>query len=164
MKFLILSLFIFLSYDAFAKVGYVDVVKVIESTKQGKRVKARLEKNLARAKRSMKTMDENLKRERSELEKALPLLSEEKRAQKIQQFQQKVLKSQQEAEKKQLELKNLEEQLMNPVVVKIKGVIATVANKDGYEVVHNLDKNVLWVSPKSDLTKKVYSLFNKKHK
>ncbi len=164
MKYFILSLFVLVSFDVFAKDGYVDMVKAIEYTKQGKRVKSRLEKSLTKAKKSMKNIENNLKRERSNLEKEVPLLSDEKRAQKIQQFQQKVMRSQQEAELKQLELKKLEDKLMNPVVERLKGVISTVAKKEGYEVVHNIGKNVLWVSPKLNLTKKVYTLFNKKYK
>ncbi len=164
MRIFILSVLILVSFDVFAKAGYVDMVKAIESTRQGKKVKSKLEKSLAQAKRSMKTMDNKLKKEKSDLEKEIPLLSDEKRAQKIQQFQQKVMRSQQEAESKQLELKKLEDKLMNPVVNRLKGVISTIAQKEGYEVVHNIDKNVLWVSPKSDLTKKVYTLFNKKYR
>ena len=164
MKWFILSLFILVSFNAFAKVGYVDMVKAMEQTRQGKRVKSKLEKNLADAKKSIKNIENSLKKERSNLEKEVPLLSDEKRAQKIQQFQQKVMKSQQEAERKQLELKQLEDQLMNPVFEKLKKVIASISKKEGYEVVHNIDKSVLWVSPELNLTKKTYNLFNKRYK
>ena len=164
MKYFILILVALVSFDVFAKTGYVDMVKAIEYTKQGKKVKSKLEKSLAAAKKSMKSIENNLKKERSNLEKEVPLLSDEKRSQKIQQFQQKVMRSQQQAESKQLELKKLEDKLMNPVVERLRKVISSIAKKEGYEVVHNIDKSVLWVSPKLDLTKKVYTLFNKKYR
>jgi len=164
MKYIIYSLIALLTFDALAKVGYVEMVQVIQKTKQGRRVQNKLEKSLSKAKKSMATIDKKLKNERRSLEKELPLLSEAKRAQKIQQFQQKVMRSQQEAEAKQLELKKLEDQLMRPVIDRVRVVLSIIAKQEGFKVIHNLDKNVLWVSPESNLTEKVYTLFNKTYK
>ena len=91
-------------------------------------------------------------------------MSEQARAKKIQQLQQKILTFQREAKKKDMELQNLQNQLMNPVIEKLKRVLGEIATKEGYLVVENIGNDVLWVSPQRDLTKKTVALFNKKHK
>ena len=67
-------------------------------------------------------------------------------------------------EVKKQELQKLEDQLMAPIIAKLEKAIAEVAKKEGYTVVKAKDKNTLWVSSSADLTKKVYTRFNKKNK
>lgn len=160
----IAGFFIFFMPLCFAKTGYVDMAQAIKNTKQGAKVTARLEKDLERARASTKAIEERLKKERSQLDKDIPLLSEQKRAERIQQFQKKVLESQKQVEEKKMELQKLEEKLMAPIVKKLEKVISEVAKKEGYTVVEAKDKNILWVSPSVDLTKKVYTRFNKQKK
>ena len=160
----IIGFFIFFTPLCFAKTGYVDMGQAIKNTKQGAKVTARLEKDLERARASTKAIEERLKKERNQLDKDIPLLSEQKRAERIQQFQKKVLESQKQVEEKKMELQKLEEKLMAPIVKKLEKVISEVAKKEGYTVVEAKDKNILWVSPSVDLTKKVYTRFNKQKK
>ena len=160
----IISFLICFTPLCFAKTGYVDMVEAINKTKQGAKVTSRLEKDLARARQSTKAIEKRLKKEKSQLDKDIPLLSEQKRAERIQQFQKRVMESQKQVEGKKMELQKLEEQLMAPVVKKLERVISEVAIKEGYTVVEAKDKNTLWVSPSVDLTKKVYTRFNKQSK
>ena len=164
MKFFIGLVFIVMNSLAFAQTGYVNMNEAIGKTKQGQQVKRRLEKDLKKAKKSIESIEKQLKKERASLDRELPLLSEQQKAQRVQKFQQKVLGSQQQVEVKRNQLKKLEEKLMNPIVNKLEKVIGDVAKKEGYTVVKNKNQDVLWVSSKNDLTKKVYTLYNKKYR
>lgn len=163
-KYIVLGALILHSFAGLAKTGYVNMVVAIEKTKQGKRAKNKLEGKLAQAKKSMKAIEVKLSKQRTSLEKEAPLLSEQSRAQRISQFQSQVAKSQQKAEAKQLELKKYEESLMGPIIKKMNVVVTQVANKGGFDLIRNTDNSVLWVSPSLDVTKKVYTEFNKKNK
>ena len=164
MKFLLLFTCCFYMVFSHAKTGYVDMNQAINKTKQGQRVKKRLEKDLSKAKKSIQSIELQLKKDRAKLEEELPLLTEKKRAEKIQRFQKKVLDSQKTVEAKRADLQKLEDKLMKPIVGRLKSVISQVASKEGYSVIENKNQDVLWVSDKLDLTRKVYTRFNKKHR
>ena len=159
--FLALGLF---SPALFAKTGYVDMKEALQNTRQGRKVQKQLRRELDKVKKEITALEAGLTKERSELERDIPLLSEEKRARRVQQFQQKVLESQKEVEAKKAALQQKEDRLMSPVVQKFQKVVGRIAGKEGYTAVLNKDANVLWVSPDRDLTKKAVTLFDKKHK
>ena len=165
MKFFI-SIFLISVFSSvcFAKTGYVDMKEAIQSTRQGRRVQKKLQTDLEKVKKEISALEAGLTKERAKLEEDIPLLSEQKRAQRVQKFQQKVLESQKKAEEKKAALQKLENKLMSPVIQKLQKVIGQMAAKEGYTVVLNRDNNVLWVSPEMDMTKKVAARFNKKHK
>ena len=165
MRFLLICLFlIFFSSQSFGKTGYVNLISALESTKQGQKVKNKLEKTAETAKKTFKTKEQDLQKEEEALKKDAPLLSEQARNQRIQKLQEKYMNYQRQRKQKELELQNLQSKLMNPVVERIKQVAGEVARKEGYLVVENIGNDVLWVDPKLDLTKKVITKFNKKYK
>ena len=157
-------IFVFFMPLSFAKTAYVDMALAIKSTKQGANVTNRLEKTLEKARKSTQAIENRLKKDRDQLDKDMPLLSEQKRAERIQQFQKKVMESQKQVEGKKHELQKLEDQLMAPIIAKLEKVIAEVAKKEGYTIVKAKDKNTLWISSSADLTKKVSTRFNKQKK
>ena len=164
MKLFIFGLLAFFSFPSLAKTGYVNIMEAFEKSQQGQRVKTRLEQKTEKAKKHFKSVEQKIQKEEEALKKEAPLLSEQARAQKIQQLQQKILDFQREAKSKDLELQNLQNQLMNPVIAKLKKLMGEIAKKESYTVIRNIDNDVLWVDPQLDLTKKVYKAFNKKYK
>lgn len=165
MKFFI-SVFLISMFSSvcFAKTGYVDMKEAIQNTRQGRRVQKQLQADLEKVKKEISALEAGLTKDRAKLEEDIPLLSEQKRAQRVQKFQQKVLESQKKAEEKKAALQKLENKLMSPVLQRLQQVIGQMAAKEGYTVVLNRDNNVLWVSPELDMTKKVVTRFNKKYK
>ena len=151
-------------FRSFAKTGYVNLMEAFENTKQGRRVKARLEQSAKKAKKHFKSEELKMQKEDQAFKKEAPLLSEQARVQKIQQLQQKFLDFQRKAKNKEIELQKLQNQLTNPVIAKLKKVSGEVAKKESFLVIKNMGNDVLWVSPELDLTKKIYKAFNKKHK
>lgn len=164
MKYVFITVIAFCSFHSFAKTGYVNLMKAFENTKQGRRVKARLEQSAKKAKKHFESEELKIKKEDQSFKKEAPLLSEQARVQKLQQLQQKFLEFQRKAKNKEIELQKLQNQLTNPVIEKLKKVSGEVAKKESYLVVKNMGNDVLWVSPELDLTKKVYKAFNKKYK
>lgn len=163
-KKLVAGVFVLFMPLSFAKTAYVDMGLAIKSTKEGVKVTSLLEKDLENARKSTKAIEESLKKDKAQLDKDMPLLSEQKRTERIQQFQKKVMESQRQVEEKKLSLQKKEDSLMVPIINKLEQIIAEVAKKEGYIIVKAKDKNTLWVSPSVDLTKKVYTRFNKQKK
>ena len=118
-KFFLLSIFIFYLSPVFAakpkpsnappiRTGYVDMMKAFENTKQGRRVKAKLEKLTEKAKKEFKATELSLQKEEGKLKKEAPLLSEQGRMQRVQQLQQKIVDYQKSVKDKEIELQNLQ--------------------------------------------------------
>ena len=162
--FLPLFFLLFTPLSAFSKTGYVNLMLALERTHQGKKVKARLEKSAEAAKRKFKSMELKIQQQEEGLKKEAPLLSEQAKAQKIQQLQQKVLDFQKEVKNKDMELQQLQSSLMNPILEKLRKTIGEMAKKESYTVIENIGQDVLWVTPELDLTEKVYKSFNRKYK
>ena len=164
MKVFLTVLIAFFSFQSFSKTGYVNLMQAFEKTNQGQKVRRQLEKTANKAKAEFKSKELKLQREEESLKKEMALLSEQARGQKISQLQQKILNFQKEAKEKDAELQNLQNKLMNPVLDRLKRVIAEAAKKESYSAVKNIGTEVLWVSPELDLTNKVYKIYNKKYK
>ncbi|MCZ0933098.1 MAG: OmpH family outer membrane protein [Oligoflexia bacterium] len=164
MKLFLIVLVAFFSFQSFSKTAYVHLMKAFENTKQGRKVKTRLEKTANKAKAEFKSKELRLQKEEESLKKEMALLTEQARAQKISQLQQKIVNFQKEAKNKDTELQNLQNKLMNPILERLKKVIAEVAKKQSYAMVKNVGTEVLWVSPELDLTTQVYKAYNKRYK
>lgn len=149
---------------AWAKTGYVNVSKAFEQTKQGRRIKTRLDNKAEATGKALKATEVKIQEEEKALKKEAPLLSEQARMQKIGQLQQKIINFQKEVKQKELEMTNLQNKLMSPLMDKFTKVVKDVAQKEGFDVVRNITEDVLWVSPKLDLTDKAVKSFNKRHK
>ena len=164
MKLFLTVLIAFFSFQSFSKTAYVNLMQAFEKTNQGRKVKTRLEKTANRAKAEFKSKELKLQKEEEGLKKEMALLSEQARTQKISQLQQKILNFQKEAKNKDTELQNLQNKLMNPILERLKKIIAEVAKKGSYTTVRNIGTEVLWVSPELNLTVKVYKAYNKRYK
>ena len=163
-KLIILVVLGSLSLQSFAKEGYVDMREAFNKTSQGKRTNSQLDKKVAKIRKQIKSKEEKLRKDQNQLEKDMPLLSEKERARKIQNLQQKFVESKRQIESKQLELQQLEGKLRNPIIARLNKVIAEVAKKGNYTVIRDKSFGVLWIKKDTDLTKKVYTRFNKKYK
>ena len=164
MKLFLTVLVAFFSFQSFSKTAYVNLMQAFESTKQGKKVRVRLEKTANKARVEFKSKELKLQKEEENLKKEMALLSDQARLKKMSQLQQKIANFQKEAKSKDNELQQFQNKLMNPILERLKKVIAEVAKKESYTVVENLGSEVLWVNPKLDLTSKVYKAYNKKYK
>ena len=153
-----------LGTESFAKTGYVDIREAFNQTSRGKKANKKLDQRVAKIRKKIQSTESKLKKEQAQLEKEISLLSQKERARKVQNLQQKFLESKKQIEQKQVELQQLEGKLRNPIIQKLKQVIAEVAQKEGYTVVRDKGLDVLWVQGKMNLTKKVYTRFNKKHR
>lgn len=160
--FFILSLA--LSFPCFAKTGYMNLMKAFESTNQGKKVKARLEKESKTAQNNLKTAENKLKKEEADLQNEVSLLSEQAKTQKILKFQEKVSNFQRSAKNKEAELQRLQGKLMEPILNRLRSITGNIAKKEKYIVIKNRGPETLWVSPELDITNQVVKAYNKKYK
>lgn len=146
------------------KIGYVDVVKVLDNTSSGKRAKATLEKFL-QSRQAIIDLDESeLNQLQEELGRQAAVLSPEALREKETVLQKKIVGYQQRVSVLKGEVDSKKKEVLERFNQNLEGVVQTIAQKEGYDLV--MDKNhelgiILYGSEKLDLTEKVVGAFEK---
>jgi len=143
------------------KIGFVDVRKAVESTKEGKKVKTELEAEFKKREKELQKRADDIKKMTSDYEKKSAVLAEDTRLKKQQEIQEEMLKYNQEVGKNTQDIRKKEQDLMEPIFKKMQKVINDVAKKEGYSLVLQSRDNVLYAVQEIDLTDKVVSAFEK---
>jgi outer membrane protein len=147
------------------KIGYIDSERILSEFEDSKEA----QKKLAEESRAWETeagsMRQQISDMEAELDKQSLLLSEEKKAEKLQELQALYLKFQQFQQEiwgqdGKLFQRNLE--LTRPVVEKINAAISKVGDEDGYDFIFDASQgNVVHAKAEYDVTDRVLELLKK---
>jgi len=150
-----------------ARIGYVDVRKVLFESKSGQKSKAtmqRMEKEkLAVLQREKSKLDAEFQRLKSDIEKNKLIYSQKQVNDKQRAFQQKVQRFQQMQLEARGELSKTGSALTKTAVENIRKIIAEVAREEKLMLVFDLNAPPLYAEPGPDITDKVMDRYNKKH-
>lgn len=150
-----------------ARIGYVDVRKVLFESKSGKRsqeVMQRMEKEkLAVLQREKAKLDTEVQQLRADLEKNKLIYSQKQVQDKQQAFQEKVQRFQQMQLEARNELGKKGSDLTKNALENIRKIIADVAREQKLMLVFDLASPPLYAEPGPDITDKVMSIYNSKH-
>jgi outer membrane protein len=170
-RFKLTVLFIaLLALPAFAvadelKLGTVDMQKALQSVDAGKKAKSQLEKDFNAKKKELQTEEAAIKKMGEEFKKQSLVLSDEARAKKQGEIQERIMKFQELTQRSQSEIQQKEAELTQPIIGKLREIIADMAKKKSLTVVLEKNENtVLFSQEKDDLTEELISTFNKQHK
>jgi len=143
------------------KIGTVDMQKALQSVDAGKKAKAQLEKDFNAKKKELQGEEAAIKKMTEEFKKQSLVMSDEARAKKQGELQERIMKFQEQTARSQAEIQQKERDLTQPIISKLKTIIADAAKKHEYGVV--LEKNessVLYSQDKDDLTAEVISTYD----
>jgi outer membrane protein len=141
------------------KLGYIDTVKIFAEFKETVAAEEIYKKEVEAWKKKASDMEADLAKMREEIQSQSLMLSEEKLAEKKLQFDQKMKDYNQYmsdvfGETGQAAKRNKE--LTQPIVEKINGVIAKIAEDEGYTIIFDAAQgNIVYAKKTLDLTEKV---------
>ncbi|MFN7729377.1 MAG: OmpH family outer membrane protein [Bdellovibrio sp.] len=145
-----------------SKVGYVDVQKAIQATAAGKKAKESLDGEYQKRKGQLDKKKADIEKMGQDLEKKKSVLSEEVLGKKQMELQEEMMRFQKTVGENQLEIQKKEEELVKPILNKMKSVIEKVAKDKGFSLVlENKSQSVLFASKEADLTEDVIKAFEK---
>lgn len=154
-----------LSFADDLKLGTVDMQKALQTVDAGKKAKAQLEKDFNVKKKELQSEEAAIKKMGEEFKKQSLVLSDEARAKKQGEIQERIMKFQELTQRSQGEIQQKEAELTQPIIGKLRSIIADLAKKKSLAVVLEKNENtVLFSQDKDDLTDEVISTFNKQHK
>ena len=149
----------------YSKLGYVDIKKVVQETKVGKKATASLEKWVKQKKKNLSQMEEELKKMNTDLEKKNLILSEEVMDKKRQTLRAKMIKYQEEVNKSQMELQKKEGDLITPIYEEINSIVGRIGEEGNYTMILERGNSfILWAKKSIDLTNRVIKEIDKNKK
>ena len=144
-----------------ARIGFIDVQRVLARSASGVAARDQLEREKAGMQREMDGKRKELEALRDELEKKGPLMAADARREKQDQFERKRRDAARLADDFQKELEKKEAQLLQRVLQDLTGVIDKVGKDRGYYLI--LEKrgaSVLYASSDADLTDEVIRAYD----
>ncbi len=147
------------------KVAYVDLQKVMLEVDDGKAAKTRLQKWLDDRQKEIDKEQNALRAEKETLDKQASAMSAENKAQKEAELQRKVMLLAQKWEKSRAEAATKEQQEMKPIIEKIDGIIASIAERDdlGF-VLERRDSGIVYARSVHDISNEVIRAYNSSKK
>ncbi len=144
------------------KIAVMDMQKALQSVDAGKKAKAQLEKEVEAKKKSFDSEKAAITKMGEEFKKQSLVMSDEARAKKQGELQERIAKLQQKGMETEQELRMKEQQLTQPIINKLRGIVTEQSKKKGYAMVLEKNENVvLFSQERDDLTQDVITAFNK---
>jgi outer membrane protein len=144
------------------RVAVVDMGKTMQSIEAGKKARSQLEKEFNAKSLEFQKEEAAIKKMNEDFQKQSLVMNDEARMKKQSELQSRYMKYQQATQQSQEELQKKERSLIQPILVKLREVVAEIAKKKNYDVVLQKDENmVLYFEEKDDLTTEVIASFDK---
>jgi len=157
---LLASLSVLPAFAADAKLGTVDMQKVLMLSDAGKDAKEQLAVRAAKYEAEKNLKEEDLKKLKGELEKQSVLLSESARGAKEKDYQQKLKEYQRFLKDAQDDLQAKNDEYTNKIVEEIVKVVQEYGKKNGFTFIFVKNESMLFMDEKIDLTDELLKQFN----
>jgi outer membrane protein len=146
------------AYAETLKIAFVDAQKVLESSKEGKRVRGTMEEYVKSRQKIIDLEEQELKQIEEELSRQGSLLSAEAKKVKQDNFQKKLMEYQKRAADLNKEVQGKKFESLKDFNKKLEEAVKLIADKEGYTFV--LDRNteggvVIYAKESFDITPKV---------
>ena len=141
-------------------IGYVDLNRALNEVNEGKKAKAKLEKDGKAKKQKLEIKQKELRSATEAFEKQRLILSADVLRKKEMELQKQYLEMQKMTVAFEREFAQKEAEFTQPIAEKLKRIIAEIGNKEGFAAI--LPKEMMLYAPDgTDLTEKVISKYNK---
>lgn len=160
----IASVLLFAAQGAIAaevKLGVMNVQKIIVGCKAGKAAKARFDIKMKDLQSSFTDEEADLKKLQAEIKKKSSAWSEEKKAEKVREFQKNGRELQAKTEEARFEMKQLQDKELEPILKSLEKVVETYGKDQGYTMILDSKNGVIFFDKTIDLSDSIVKLLDK---
>jgi outer membrane protein len=147
-----------------AKIGSVDIQKVLLSSDAGKEAKEQLQQRASKYEADKSSKEAELKKLKGELESQAIVLNESARAAKERDYQQKMKEYQRFLKDAQEDLQAKNEEFTGKIVEQVLKVSQAYGRSHGYTAIFVKNETMIYLDPAADLTDEVLKDFNASRK
>jgi outer membrane protein len=146
-----------------SKIGYVNFQKALAELDEAKAARARLETMKDQKQKDLDKAQDQLKKDKDTFDKQASTMTEQARNDKAEALQKRFIELQQNFEKGRAELSQKENEEFQPIVGKMRTIINSIAQKEGFTMV--FDAGGIAYAPDSlDLTPQLVRTYNEQNK
>lgn len=146
--------------SAETKVGVMNVQKVINLSDAGKVAKTHFEGKMKEMQGKFKAEEEALVALQKEIEKKGSAWSEQKKQEKVREFQKARRELQTKTEDARFELKQLQEKELQPILKALEGVVKSFGKKNGYTMIVDIKSGVIYFEESIDVSAEITKELN----
>ena len=146
-------------FSADPKIGIMNVQRVIVECDAGKAAKARFDKKMKQLQSTFKAEEDALKELQAEIKKKSSAWSEEKKAEKVREFQKNGRELQAKTEDARFEMKNLQDKELEPIIKTLEGVVDKFGKENKYTAILDA-KGVIYFDEANDITDTIVKKLN----
>ncbi len=147
------------SVAADPKIGVINVQKIIVSCDAGKAAKERFDVKMKELQGSFKKEEEDLKMMQEEIKKKSSAWSEEKKAEKVREYQKNGRELQAKTEDARFEMKQLQDKELEPILKALEKVVEKYGKEKGFTVILDSKNGVIYfddaIEVSDEITKKL---------
>ncbi len=145
------------------KVGFFDIQKVFQSIKEGKAVLKKLESRFNVKKKTLKNVENKIKKASENFKKQSLVLSDKAKMTKERELQGMIMQLQKKTMEAQQDINKLKQKLEKPIMDKIQKVVAKVSKKAGVALTFELSTSpVIYAATRIDLSDEIIKAYGKK--
>lgn len=143
------------------KIGYVDLQRALMEVEDGRRAKARLQNLLEQQKKTFDKEQNDLLKEKDDLEKKMGAMSQEMRVQRQNDLGKKAFDLSQRWEKEKANVEKKQHDEVQAIFARMTPVIASIAQREGMTFVfEKANGGILYAPPSLDITNELVRQFN----
>jgi len=164
---LMIGLLFFIQGGAYAespKIGFIDAQKILEESKEGKRIKAVMEEFVKSRQKIIDLDEEELKKLEDDFTKQSPVLSADARKAKEEEFQKKMASYQKRSATLNKEVQEKKMEGLKEFNDKLEAVVKQIAEKEGYQFIFDRNEQggtVVYANASYDITPKIIEQIDK---
>jgi len=147
-----------------AKIGSVDIQKVLLMSDAGKEAKEQLSQKAGKYETDKNSKEEEIKKLKGELEKQGIVLSESARGVKERDYQQRLKEYQRFLKDAQEDLQSKNDEYTSKIVDEIVKVSQAYGRTNGFTAIFVKSETMVYLDPSADLTEEVLKSFNASRK
>jgi outer membrane protein len=149
------------SFGADFKFGVMNVQRIIVSCDAGKQAKVKFEKKMKDLKQKFKGEEESLKKLQDEIKKKSSAWSEEKKAEKVREYQKNGRELQAKTEDARFEMKQMQDKELEPILKSLEKVVAKYGKDNGYTAIMDSKSGIVYFDKTADISDVVIKELNK---
>lgn len=143
------------------KLGVMNVQKIIVQCKAGKEAKERFDVKMKDLQSSFKEEEEELKELQAEIKKKSSAWSEEKKAEKVREFQKSGRELKAKTEDARFEMKQMQDKELEPILKALETVVTKYGKDKGYSMILDSKSGVIYFAEAIDVSDEIVKLLDK---
>lgn len=147
-------------FSADLKLGIMNVQKIIIECDAGKAAKGRFDQKMKELQTTFKAEEEALKDLQAEIKKKSSAWSEEKKAEKVREFQKSGRELQAKTEDARFEMKNMQDKELEPILKALEQVVNKFGKDNGYTAIMDAKNGVVYFDNAIDISDTIVKKLN----